>query len=323
MSSYLHVRVVEATGLPPCYSYFKAQLRNINVNDSSLVWKGKSVKKHKTSDPLWNESHTFKISKNYLETGSLVIEVYQKGRKSRKLSDKYLGECKIDLTYFGENQQKQYSAWLPIRDVRANVRSKKARRHSANNSQNLDEDTMPSLLTLFKKPLFFFFFVLDINISGQEGDEMAPNQSSSSNSNSNNKLQAMSDNEDEEMEEEDGTEDEAEEEEEEEEEEANRKNSSSASDDIENVIIKSPLNINTSVQVAKPLLVRDVVAPGNTTDKNSRYNYGQFSPLQRPTVPDNSVPSKVSQKPTESQLFKKKKKKNIHHLINVTIGERG
>ncbi|ETO34876.1 hypothetical protein RFI_02212 [Reticulomyxa filosa] len=137
MSSLLHVRAVEATGLPVCFSYFKAYIQHPNSNtDGGSVWTGKVVGSEKIADPLWNQSHTFNITKDDVGNGWLVIEVIKKRRKS---ADVWLGECKYELKQLEQNKHKQYRGWLPIRYKQRGKRRKMA--HSANNSQDLDDTT--------------------------------------------------------------------------------------------------------------------------------------------------------------------------------------
>jgi len=121
--AYLHLRVVEATGLPLCYSYFKAHFIN-SKNTEPICWPGKVTSDHETTDPLWNQSHTFKLGKNDLETGFLMIEVFRKHDKSEKDAGVCLGECRFDLKHLSnkdkdkdkdKEKESQFHGWLPIR----------------------------------------------------------------------------------------------------------------------------------------------------------------------------------------------------------------
>jgi len=106
----LHARVVEATGLPFGHFHFKAYVDDAELSNPTLNWNGEVDASHKTTDPLWDQSHTFEISKKSLSTGSLIIEIYQKQTR-----EKCCGECKFDLNYFNEKKKdKRFAGWLCV-----------------------------------------------------------------------------------------------------------------------------------------------------------------------------------------------------------------
>lgn len=135
--SYLHVRLVEAVGLPStdllgfADPYCKVFLKNVTHLSENKIFKSEAKKK--STDPIFDcaasllsiqyiyNIHTIyiliislkyrNVSAKDFENGLLTIDIYDHD-KAKKTDDE-LGTASLPLSYFKEN--KSFQGWLPIR----------------------------------------------------------------------------------------------------------------------------------------------------------------------------------------------------------------
>lgn len=137
--SFLHLRLVEAVGLactdlsgfsdPYCKIYFH-NVSRLSQNDVYI-----SKTKKKTTDPLWNESNSFKLHDKDFANGSLHIDIYDNEKASKRHD--FLGGAVFPLSYFQSRQS--YQGWLPVRSknsVRENAKKMPITKMTQNSSSN-------------------------------------------------------------------------------------------------------------------------------------------------------------------------------------------
>eukprot|EP01084_Bolivina_argentea_P253089 425019_1 len=115
--SYLHVRLVEAVGLPStdllgfADPYCKVFLKNVTHLSENKVFKSEAKKK--STDPIFDCAASLQVSSKDFANGILTIDIYDHD-KAKKTDDE-LGTASLPLSYFAD--KKQFQGWLPIRSA--------------------------------------------------------------------------------------------------------------------------------------------------------------------------------------------------------------
>eukprot|EP01083_Nonionella_stella_P168655 570059_1 len=113
--SYLHVRLVEAIGLPSTDllgfvdPYCKVHLQNVTHLSENKVFKSEAKKK--STDPIFDCAASLNVSPKDFDNGMLRIDIYD--RDKARQTDEQLGVASLPLAYFKSNQQ--FQGWLPVR----------------------------------------------------------------------------------------------------------------------------------------------------------------------------------------------------------------
>lgn len=155
--SLLHIRLVEAVGLPSADfngfadPYCKVYLENVTHLSENKVFK--SAAKKKCTDPIFDCAASLNLSPKDLSTGYLNIDIYD--RDVAKKNDDELGFASLPLSYF--NEKSQFQGWLPVRSMRQISKNKKRQlkstKTSKSQSPNTEKEQSPQLQYLNESKL--------------------------------------------------------------------------------------------------------------------------------------------------------------------------
>lgn len=115
---FLHVRVVEAIGLPAtdmetgaCDPYCKLKL--VNVGEEADTAKRKTQYATSTKEPMWDEQFTFKLREQDFAKGSLIVGVFDEDTMH---ANDEVGTVQISLNTFKSTNLEE---WITLRSSMA------------------------------------------------------------------------------------------------------------------------------------------------------------------------------------------------------------